>query len=191
MELVKKPAAVVTSEQPFFDLGADSSMMLVTQSAEVSTGPSPVQATMDVTATQPVEDPSTRVESAANMTATQPVEAPGARTDVFAQPTGTGSEDVGAVNLSLTGKRTVAATTGVCDTEDELDSERESLAVVSDREVLSDRDPAKDHELDQELSEEANYRETMRGVSFFMGWHQIPDFNILSSSLEDNPFAGS
>ena len=35
--------------------------------------------------------------------------------------------------------------------QDELDSEPESPAVVSDWEVLSDKDPAKDNELDQEL----------------------------------------
>ena len=135
-------------------------------------------------ATQPVEAPDARV-------ATQPVKALGARTDVHAQPTSTGSGDVGAVDQSLTSKRTVAATTGVSGTEDELDSEPESPAVLSDQEVLSDRDPAKDDELDQELSEVANYRGTMRGVRSFMGLHQIPDFDSSSSSLDDNPFAGS
>ena len=44
---------------------------------------------------------------------------------------------------------------------------------------------------DQDLSEEANYRETIRVVRSFMGWNQIPDFNSASSSLDDNPFAGS
>ena len=28
---------------------------------------------------------------------------------------------------------------------------------------------------DQDLSEDANYRETIRGVRSFMGWHHIPD----------------
>ena len=41
------------------------------------------------------------------------------------------------------------------------------------------------------FSEDANYRETIRGVRSFMGWHQIPDFDSASSSLDDNPFAGS
>ena len=40
-------------------------------------------------------------------------------------------------------------------------------------------------------SEDANYRDTIRGVRFFMGWHQIPDYDSTSSSLDDNPFAGS
>ena len=189
-------------------------MMSVTQPTDVFT--SPVQATGDVAATQPAEAPGTRVKSTVNMTATrpveaastgklaiqpvgvpgvrtttQPVEAPGARTDVLAQPTGTSSGDMSDMDRSLTSKRTVAATTGVSDTEDELDSELESPAVVCDREVLSDRDPAKDDKLDQEFSEEANYRGTMRGVRSFMGWHQIPDFDSLFSSLDDNAFASS
>ena len=92
---------------------------------------------------------------------------------------------------SLTSKRTVAATTGVSYLEDELDSESESPAIVCDREVLSDRDPAKDDKLDQEFSEEANYREAMRVVHYFMDWHQIPEFDSLSYSLDDNPFVGS
>ena len=41
---------------------------------------------------------------------------------------------------------------------------------------------------DQDLSEDANYRETIRGVKSFMGWHQIPDYDSTSSSLVDNPF---
>ena len=39
-------------------------------------------------------------------------------------------------------------------------------------------------------SEEASYRETMRGVRSFMGWHKVPEFEGVSSS-DDNPFAGS
>ena len=54
-----------------------------------------------------------------------------------------------------------------------------------------DRSPDRDDTADQDLSEEANYRETIRGVRLFMGWHQIPDFDSASSSLDDTPFAGS
>ena len=76
VEPVKKPAAVVTSEQSFFYPGASSILMSVTQPAEVFTGASPVQATGDVTAAQPGEAAGMRGKSAANVTATQPVEAP-------------------------------------------------------------------------------------------------------------------
>ena len=41
---------------------------------------------------------------------------------------------------------------------------------------------------DQALSEEQNYRETMRRISF-MGWSHIPDVDSALSSSEDNPFA--
>ena len=44
---------------------------------------------------------------------------------------------------------------------------------------------------DQDLSEDAKYRGTIRGVRSFRGWHQIPDYDSASSSLDDNPFADS
>ena len=95
------------------------------------------------TATRPVEAPGTGI------LATYPVETPGARTDVNSQPTGTGSADISAVDRSLTSKRTVAAdNTGVSDMEDEQHSEPESPDVVSDWEVLSDRDTPKEDEFD-------------------------------------------
>ena len=89
--------------------------------------------------------------------ATQPVEASSARQEMHSQPTSTGSLDVSAVDRCLTSKRTVTATnTGVSDTEDELNSELESPAAVSDQGVVSDRDPAKDDELDQDFSGRTN-----------------------------------
>ena len=45
--------------------------------------------------------------------------------------------------------------------------------------------------LDQEISEEADYCETMRGVRSFIGWHQVPEFESSSLSLDGNPFAGT
>ena len=75
LEPVKKPSSVLTSEQPFFDPGASTSVMSSGLVTEV-TGSSLVQTTgkaASLTATQPVEPPGTRV------LATQPVEAPGAR----------------------------------------------------------------------------------------------------------------
>ena len=160
----------------------------VTQPGENFTGASPVQATGDVaasmTATQPLEVPGTMMGSDASMTATrpvealgtrrlatqpvealgartaaQPVEATGARTKVHSQPTVNGSLDVSAVDRSLTSKKTLAATTtGVPDSDDEMPSDPGSPAGGSDRDILSDRDMPKDEGLDQELSEEANYR---------------------------------
>ena len=155
------------------------------------TATQPVEATgtkrgssASMTATWPVEAPGTvRVatqpaEAPGAWTVTQPVEAPGARSGV--QPTG--SVDVSAVDQSLTSKRTVAAAnTGVSDTEDKLDREPESPAVISDQEILSDRDPPKDDKFDQEFSEESNYRETMRGVRFFYGL--VPDSRLLIARL--------
>ena len=130
-------------------------------------------------ATQPVKAPDAKV-------ATQPVDAPGARSVVHTQPTGTGSEEVKPVDQSLTSKKTVSvAATGVLahsDSEDDQHSEQGSPACVSeDQSELSDGDTPKNKEL--ELSEQANYCKTMRGKRYFMGWHQVLDFDTSSSSL--------
>ena len=56
---------------------------------------------------------------------------------------------------------------------------------------LSDKDPdATATDPDQTLSEEQNYRETMRGIRSFMGWTHIPDMDSAAATSDDNPFAG-
>ena len=152
----------------------------VTQSSDVMcTSASPVQATGDVaasmTATRPVEVPGTM------RVAPRPVEAPGAKTAtrvLWTCPSPVRELLPLPIQVCLS-----LRTNGKV--------KRNPPAVVSDQGDLSDRDPPKDEELDQEFSEEANYRETMRGVHSFMGWHQIPDFGSSSSSLDNNPCASS
>ena len=109
--------------------------------------------------------------------ATQPVEAPGARTAT--QPVeapGAGPE----VLLSGTSRAVQS------DREEDLQSQPGSP--VGDN--FRYGSPDKEDSSDQELSEEASYRETIRGVRSFMGWHKIPEFDSVSSS-DDNPFASS
>ena len=56
---------------------------------------------------------------------------------------------------------------------------------------LSDQDPdATVTDPDQTLSEDQNYRETMRGIRSYMGWTDIPDIDTTTSTSDDNPFAG-
>ena len=164
VEPVVKPAAdVTTSQKPFFDPGATTSSL-----ARETTGPCLDQATGEAvgemqTATQPLESPGAG-------TATQPVQAPGLVPDV--QPTGegdlSGASDSEADQLSFTGSL-----------DDEIHRDRSP-----DRGVPRDK-------ADQEPTEEANYRETMRGVRSFMNWHKIPEFETMSSAADDNPFAGA
>ena len=52
-----------------------------------------------------------------------------------------------------------------------------------DREELLD--------VDQELTAEQTYRETLRGGRSFVAWNDIPEFDFSSSSQDDNPFTGS
>ena len=72
------------------------------------------------------------------------------------------------------------------DSEEDLQSEPGSPA----GDDLRYGSPDKDVSGDQELSEDASYRETIRGVRSFMGWHKIPEFDSGSAS-DDNPYAGS
>ena len=74
---------------------------------------------------------------------------------------------------------------GESDSEAEVDGEPASPASVHVQDDLPE------DATDQDLSEDANYRENIRGIRSFMGWHQIPDYNLSSFSLDDNPFAGS
>ena len=74
---------------------------------------------------------------------------------------------------------------GESDSEAEVDGEPASPASVHVQGDLPE------DATDQDLSEDANYRETIRGVRSFRGWHQIPDYDHSSSSLDDNPFASS
>ena len=157
------------------------------ETAEPS-GPSLVQATGDAvglprgdetqqTATQPVEAPGVG-------TATQPVQAPGAGPDVL--PSSTGDAAL-SVDQTLTGSRVVHSTSG-SESENDQQSEAGSLLKGNFWDGSPDRDLTRDESADQELSEEASYRETIRGVRSFMGWHKVPEFESVSSS-DDNPFA--
>ena len=138
-------------------------------SAEIAT--QPFQAPSAEIATQPLQAPGAG-------TATQPTQAPGAGPEVL--PTGIDSTQL---NQSLPGVRPDEFA-GESDSEAERDGELASPASVNIQGELPE------DSTDQDLSEDANYRETIRGVRSFMGWHQIPDYDT-SSSLDDNTFAGS
>ena len=45
-------------------------------------------------------------------------------------------------------------------------------------------------EQDQSISEEQTYRETMRGIRYFMGWSHVPDMDSSTNTSDDNPIAG-
>ena len=205
-------APVVPREHPFFAPGASTSVMVadnagsgLAQTASVSSQLTATQPPLGVpgtsavrdengSATCPVQGPGTSdvatqplqasgaelatqpVQAPGAGTATQPTQAPGAGPEVL--PTGNESTQL---NQSLPGVRPDE----FADSEVEVDGEPASPASVH---VPGD---VPVDVTDQDLSEDANYRETIRGVRSFMGWHQIPDYDQSSSSLDDNPFAGS
>ena len=199
------PSAVVTREHPFFDPGASSSVMS-TGLVNEGTGSSLVQTTGEAaqsTATQPplgvpgtnavrdvsksvtcpVQGPGTSdvatqpLQAPGAQIATQPLQAPGAGTAT--QPTqapGAGPEllptgiDSTQLNQSLPSLRPDEFA-GESESEAEMDGEPASPTSVNIQGELPE------DSTDQDLSEDANYRETIRGVRSFMGWHQIPDYD--------------
>ena len=168
VEPVVKPAADVTpTGKPFFE---PSTSKLPVEKSLPSEKPGPCldQATGNAaeemqTATQPLGAPGAGM-------ATQPVQAPGSFPEV--QPTGddqlSTASDSEADQLSTTG----------------------SLGGDTHRDRSADREASKDDPA-PEPTEEANYRETMRGVRSFMNWHRVPEFETVSSTADDNPFAGA
>ena len=204
VEPVRKPPSVVTSDQPFFDPGTSTSGL----SSGVTVGgasSSLVQTTGDpavFTATQPVEAPGTRDAVTASKSATSPDEGPGASgvtqqnaTQPVETPgAGTATQPVEApsagpeVLLTGTGSAALHAEITGSDSEEELQSEPGSP--VDGNVWDGSPDLTRDESADQEVSEESTYRETIRGVRSFMGWHQIPEFDGVSSA-DGNPFASS
>ena len=115
------------------------------------------------TATQPLGAPGAGI-------ATQPVQAPGSFSEV--QPTG--EEELSAASDSEADQ---LSTTG-------------SLDGDIHRDQSADRDASRD-DPDSEPSEDSSYREKMRGVRSFMNWHKVAEFETVSSTADNNPFAGA
>ena len=186
-------ASVVPREHPFFDPDASTSVMFaestgsgLAQTASVSSQLKATQPPLGVpgtsavrdengSATRPVQGPGTSdvatqpLQAPGAGTATQPPQAPGAGPEVL--PTGIESTQL---NKPLSGVRPDEFA-GESDSEAEVDGEPASLASVHVQGDLPE------DATDQDLSEDANYRETIRGVRSFMSWHQIPDFDHSSS----------
>ena len=112
-------------------------------------------------------------------TATQPTQAPGAGPEILPA----GVETTLHNQSPPIGQNSDAARES--DSEAELDGEPSSPASIHCQGDLPDT------ATDQDLSEDANYRETIRGVRSFMNWHHIPDYDNSAASMDDNPFAGS
>ena len=161
VEPVVKPSSDVTpSQKPLFEPAASTSKLPVEKP-----GPGLDQATSNAveemqTATQPLGAPGAGI-------ATQPVQAPGSIPDV--QPTGE------------------AELSAASESEADQCSETGSLDGDIHRDRSADREAPRD---ESEPTEEANYRETMRGVRSFMNWHRVPEFETVSSTAS-NPFAGA
>ena len=157
----------------------------------------PVEAPSAVTATQPVEVPCAVL--------TQPVEAPGASSVTSStgqqsslpptqpadvdrpevQPPGTTAQPATFIKKSATSLSGSVAPVEEPAAESEQFNDRASTyADEGEVSVLESIGPDRDEflDVDQELTAEQTYRETMRGVRSFMAWNDIPEFDSSSSS---------
>ena len=130
--------------------------------------------------THPVQGPGTSAVLATQPllvpragTATQPTQAPGAGPKVLPA----GVETTLHNQSPPIGQNSEVARES--DSEAELDAEPASPASVHCQGDLPDT------ATDQDLSEDANYRETIRGVRSFMNWHHIPDYGNSAASMDD------
>ena len=180
-------ASVVPREHPFFDPGASRSVMSSEGTGDVATQLTATQLPLGVpgteagrdgveSATHPVQGPGTSA-----VLATQPLLVPGAGTATQVLPAGV--ETTLHNQSPPIGQNSEVARES--DSEAELDAEPASPASVHCQGDLPDT------ATDQDLSEDANHRETIRGVRSFMNWHHIPDYDNSAASMDDNPFAGS
>ena len=55
---------------------------------------------------------------------------------------------------------------------------------------LEDQQEVDTGDSDRLISEDQNYRETVRGVRAFMGWTHLPDLQYSPASRTDNPWVG-
>ena len=192
-----KGTEVVVSDRPFIP-PTDQSTSVTGEKQ-----PSSAASKKDVVkATRPVEVPGA-------VLATQPVEAPGAASTHLTeqtsnlpaavhrpevQPPGPAAQPV--TSLSQQSSSLPGTTVPLEEPEmlaDHLSDRPSSLADEGEISDLGSTGP--DHEdlseVDQELTAEQNYRETLRGVRSFMAWNDIPEFDSSSGSQDDNPFTGS
>ena len=189
-------ASVVPREHPFFDPGASTSVMSEGTGLQEATQLTATQPPLGVpgtlagedvgeSATRPVQGPGTSEVLATQPllvpgagTATQPSQAPGAGPEVLPS----GSDVLPSQSPPIGYNAEVARQS---ESEAELDEDPSPRASIHDQGELPESTT------DQDLSEDANYRETIRGVRSFMNWHHIPDYDDSAASLDDNPFAGS
>ena len=169
-------------EHPFFDPGASTSVMSSEGTGDVATQLTATQPPLGVpgteagrdgveSATHPVQGPGTSTVLATQPllvpgagTATQPTQAPGAGPEILPA----GVETTLHNQSPPIGQNSDVARES--DSEAELDGEPSSPASIHCQGDLPDT------ATDQDLSEDANYRETIRGVRSFMNWHHIPDY---------------
>ena len=195
VEPVKKSEVVVT-DRPFIpptETGATGEKQPsgAASSSDVDKATRPVEVPGAVLATRPVEAPS--AAPMIHLTGQTP-ELPAAVHSPEVQPPGPAVQPI--TPFLQSSSCIPGATVPVEEPamlSDHLSDCASSLADEGEVSDLGSTGPDQEEllEVDQELTAEQTYRETLRDVRSFMAWNDIPEFDSASSSQDDNPFTGS
>ena len=207
---MQQPASI-TGQKQSSGAASQREVKKVTQPVEapgVVTATKPVEAPGAVLATWPVEAPGatsemqpTGQDSSLPFDVDRPeAQSPGPASQIFSSgrpevqppgPTVQPATVVKKLTTSLTGSGVPVAELAA---DAEQFSDRASSYAdegeVSDLES-SGLDQEELLDVDQELTAEQTYKETMHGVRSLIAWNDIPVFDSASSSQDDNPFTGS
>ena len=159
---------------------------------DVKTATQPVEVPVAVLATRPVEAP-----GAAPVTHTtgQEADLPAAFDRPEVQPPGP-DDQPSTTTLKQSAISLPSSAVPVEEPAVESDQFSDRASSLADEGEVSDMEstgPDREEllDVDQELTAEETYQETLRGVRSFMAWNDIPEFDSSSSSQDDNPFIGS
>ena len=180
------PSESVISAKPFIrpsdgGQGSDSSvtdLISQKQATDQSHGPTTLQQTSDLPGNVQTASKSTSKSSKRKVSTDRHSDLAGTDSPI--------SQQVPSRSSSAPARR---HSTSSMDTDSDTDfSDRPPVDIIVEEGELSDQD-LDVTAADQTLSEEQNYRETMRGIRSFMGWTHIPDMDTAASTSDDNPFA--
>ena len=188
-------SSVVLSDKPFIPPEQQSSSQIPTAGASgKKKATQPVEAPGAFPAIRPVEAPGATGEFQPTSQDVRPPAAVSASGRPEVEPPGPTAQLAFAANryISLTG--VPASQDEPVSNEDQLsDHPSPSLDEGGELSDIQSTGPNQEEllDVDQELSADQTYRETLRGVRSFMGWNQVPEFDSSSSAQGDNPFAGT
>ena len=170
---------MVVSEKPFIPPEQQySSQISTTGATGQMKATQPIEASGALTATRPVEDPVLLERFSQDVLHFVAVSGASTSGQPEVQPAATSFRSTSLTRVPAPSDEPVS--------DEEHLSDHASPSLDEEGELSDTQSTGPDHEdvldVDQELSAEHTYRETICGVRSFMGWNQVPEFDSASSS---------